>query len=456
MTPARSLPAWFRPHTLSQLGPDLLHGIENLRLHKLRTLLTMLGMIFGVAAVVSMLSIGAGAQQQMMAFIEQLGVRNLIVEAKESVSWQDLRNVRKISPGLSFRDWRIIRANLNGIVETAPRKRFTPSKMLPKPQRDMPVVYGVEPSYIRIAGLQVVAGRWFDSPENDHAAPVCVLGDGARAGLYGNQEALGQYVKVNDQWLHVVGVVAPQLTMQGSSSALPSQDSNNLIYTPLFTTLDRLEDTNSDMKDEIDGIYLQMLPSVDILSSAEVVRGILNNTHGGARDFSVVAPAELLAEQRRTQRIFEVVMVAIASISLLVGGIGIMNIMLAGILERTREIGVRRAVGARRVRHRPPVFDRGHADFDCRRPDGDCLRFWHVAHHRAAGGLVHHCDALLHPAGLPGFGIRWPDLRHLPCPQGGAARPRRGHPVRMIQRCRPRESGDPLSRQWTPAYAGMT
>ena len=349
MTPAHSLPDFLRPHTLSQLLPDLSQGVENLRLHKLRTLLTMLGMIFGVAAVVSMLSIGAGAQQQMMAFIELLGVRNLIVEAKEAATYQDLQKVRKISPGLSFRDWRVIKANVNGIDGTTPRKRFTPSKMLPKPQRDMPVVYGVEPGYPRIAGLQVVAGRWFDAQENDHAAPVCVLGDGARAGLYGNQEALGQYVKVNEQWFHVIGVVAPQLTMQGSASALPTQDLNNLLYVPLYTALDRLEDTNSDLKDEIDGIYLQMLPSVDILSAADVVRGILNSTHGGARDFSVVAPAELLAEQKRTQRIFEVVMVAIASISLLVGGIGIMNIMLAGILERTREIGVRRAVGARRV-----------------------------------------------------------------------------------------------------------
>jgi putative ABC transport system permease protein len=349
MTPARPLPAFMHPHTLSQILPDLLQGVENLRLHKLRTLLTMLGMIFGVAAVVSMLSIGAGAQQQMMAFIEQLGVRNLIVEAKEASTYEELQKVRKMSPGLTFRDWRVIKANLNGIDETTPRKRFTPSKMLPKPQRDMPVVYGVEPSYLRIAGLQVVAGRWFEAPENDHAAPVCVLGDGARAGLYGNQEALGQYVKVNEQWFHVIGVAAPQLSMQGSPGALPAQDLNNLIYVPLYTAVDRLEDTNSDMKDEIDGIYLRLLPSVDILSTAEVVRGILNRTHGGARDFSVVAPAELLAEQKRTQRIFEMVMVAIASISLLVGGIGIMNIMLAGILERTREIGVRRAVGARRV-----------------------------------------------------------------------------------------------------------
>ena len=211
-----------RRHASAQILPDLLQGFENLRTHKLRTLLTMLGMIFGVAAVVAMLSIGAGAQQQMMAFIEQLGVRNLIVEAREASNWQDLRKVRKTSPGLTFRDWRVINANLSGIEETAPRKRFTPSKMLPKPQRDMPVVYGVAPSYLRIAGLAVVAGRWFGQEENLHAAPVCVLGDGARAGLFGNLEALGQYVKVNEQWFHVIGVVAPQLTMQGPSSGLPT------------------------------------------------------------------------------------------------------------------------------------------------------------------------------------------------------------------------------------------
>jgi putative ABC transport system permease protein len=238
--------------------------------------------------------------------------------------------VRKISPGLTFRDWRVITANINGIDQTSPRKRFTPSKMLPKPQRDMPVAYGVEPNYLRIAGLQVVEGRWFDADENGHAAPVCVLGDAARTALYGNGEPLGQYLKVDEQWLHVVGVVAPQLTVQGAASGLPSQDLNNLIYVPLYTAVDRLEDTYSDLKDDIDGIYLQMRPGVDVLSTTDVVRGILNNTHGGAKDFSVVAPAELLAEQKRTQRIFEMVMVAIASM-------------------RTREIGVRRAVGARRV-----------------------------------------------------------------------------------------------------------
>jgi putative ABC transport system permease protein len=337
------------PRTWSQFLPDLRLGLDNLLLHKLRSMLTMLGMIFGVAAVVSMLSIGAGAQQEVMAFIEQLGVRNLIVEAKEASNWQDLQKVRKISPGLSFKDYRVIGSDVTGIVQSTPRKRFTPSKLIPKPQQDTPVVYGVNPSYQRIGGLSVVEGRFFSQDETDRAAPVCLLGEGARAGLFGQEEAVGKYIKVNEQWFHVIGVVGPQLSAQSEVAGIPAQDRNNLIYVPLYSAIFRLEDTYSDLKDEIDGVYLQLDPGIDIVSTADVVRSILNVSHRSAGDFSVIVPAELLAEQKRTERLFNIVMVAIASISLLVGGIGIMNIMLASILERTREIGVRRAVGARQM-----------------------------------------------------------------------------------------------------------
>jgi putative ABC transport system permease protein len=308
----------------------------------------MLGMIFGVAAVVSMLSIGAGAQQQVLAFIEQLGVRNLIVEAKEAASSEDLSRVRKLSPGLSRQDLRVIRTNVEGLTASTARKRIPPSSVLPKPRQDMPVIYGVAPEYQVIASLRVVAGRFFDAVENECAAAVCVLGEGAKANLFPQKDAIGQYVKLNEQWFRVIGVLGPQLTAQSELSGLKSQDLNNVIYAPLESVTFRVEDTRSYLKDEIDGIYLQLVGGADSSVVAGVVRGILNSSHRNAGDFSMVVPAELLAEQKRTQRIFEMVMVAIASISLLVGGIGIMNIMLASILERTHEIGVRRAVGARR------------------------------------------------------------------------------------------------------------
>ena len=311
-------------------------------------MLTMLGMIFGVAAVVAMLSIGAGAQQEVMAFIEQLGVRNLIVEAREAPDGQTLQKVRKLSAGLSFQDLRIIQTNLDGISASTARKRFTPSKLLPRPfGSDLPIVYGVAPAYVKIMNLRVASGRFFDEGETTAAAPVAVLGEAAAASLFGAEDPIGKYIKVNDQWFQVIGVAGPQLTVQSDVAGIPNEDRNNIIYVPLYSAIFRLEDAQSAQKDEIDGVYLQMRPDVDIPSAAALMRGVLNVAHRGAGDFTIVSPAELLAEQRRTQRIFEMVMVAIASISLLVGGIGIMNIMLASVLERTREIGVRRAIGAR-------------------------------------------------------------------------------------------------------------
>src|SRR4029077_4907712 len=149
--------------------PDLQLGWQNLLLHRLRSLLTMLGMIFGVAAVVSMLSIGAGARQKVMAMIEQMGVHNLIVEAKETFDFQAHQKIRMISPGLTLQDYRVIRDDVGDIVASTPRKRFTPSKIIPKSQQDIPVVYGVKPSDKSIAGLRVVEARFFDEGDESQA-----------------------------------------------------------------------------------------------------------------------------------------------------------------------------------------------------------------------------------------------------------------------------------------------
>jgi len=334
-------------HKYELWAPDVRLGLQNLVLHRLRSLLTMLGMIFGVAAVVSMLSIGAGARQKVMALISQMGVHNLIVEAKETTEWQAHSKIRKISPGLTFQDYRVIRDDVGDLVASTPRKRMTPSKTIPKSLEDVPVVYGVNPSYTEIAGLHLLEGRFFDQNEESRGASVCVLGAAAKSSLFGASNPVDQYLKVNEQWFRVIGVAGPQLSSRTEVAGLPAQDLNNIIYVPLNAAILRLEDSYSDVRDEIDGIYLNLRENADMPAVAQVVRAILNSSQHGAGDFSIIVPAELLAEQQRTERLFNVVMVAIASISLLVGGIGIMNIMLASILERTREIGVRRAVGAR-------------------------------------------------------------------------------------------------------------
>jgi putative ABC transport system permease protein len=331
----------------SDLWPNVRMGLENLRAHTLRAVLTMLGMIFGVAAVVAMLSIGAGAQQQVMAFIEDLGVRNVIVQAREAQDEQTMQKWRERSPGLTFQDMRAIRANIQGIEAVSGRKRFVPSTLVPRPVGDMPVVYGVEPVYAGIARLRVVDGRALDPDDEALASPVCVVGEAVRAALFAGESPIGRHVKINEQWLRIVGVAGPQLTAQEGQDDVAADDRNNVIYTPLSTAMLRLEDARSRNKDEIDGIYLQLSDAERSAATSRVVRGLLTESHRGAPDFTVTVPAELLAQQRRTQRVFEIVMVAIASISLLVGGIGIMNIMLASVLERTREIGIRRAVGAR-------------------------------------------------------------------------------------------------------------
>src|SRR5258708_3806284 len=216
--------------------PELRLGLENLRAHKLRSLVTMLGMIFGVGAVVAMLSLGAGAQQEVMSFIEQLGVRNLIVEAREAPDGQTLQKIRKLSPGLSFQDLRIIQANLEGIAAASARKRFTPSKLTPRPLAgDSPVVYGISPAYKTIGNLQVASGRFFDESETTSAAPVAVMGEAAAAALFGADDPIGRYVKVNDQWFRVIGVAGPQLTVQSDVAGGPPPGWTKNLYRPLYS-----------------------------------------------------------------------------------------------------------------------------------------------------------------------------------------------------------------------------
>jgi len=230
----------------------------------------------------------------------------------------------------------------------SPRRTLHPAAALPKPSRDIPELYGVSPTYSAIHSLQFAEGRFFDESDNDRSALVCVLGEGAKVNMLGYDPAVGKFVKVNDTWLEVVGVLKEQLMAGSQSSGGTMQDVNNIIYVPANTFQYRYWDRSANMRDELDGIELRLRPEADSIEVAKVVTAVLNSTHHETQDFTVTIPAALLAQQQRTQKIFTYVMVAIAAISLLVGGIGIMNIVLATVLERTREIGIRRSVGARR------------------------------------------------------------------------------------------------------------
>ena len=327
---------------------DLSQAAANLYAQKTRTLLTALGIVFGVGSVIGMLAIGSGAKEESLRFIEQLGVRNVLIDARPTTSREEFQQRRRSSPGLSDRDVRILAANIEGLETISARRTLHPAGVLPKPSRDIPELYGVRPSYSIIHSLRLEEGKFFEESDDEASGNVCVLGEGAKVNILGYGPAVGKYVKVNDAWLEVVGVLSEQLMAGSTNTGATMQDLNNIVYIPLNTFQYRFFDQSSFMKDDLDGIEIRLKEKADSIEVAKVVTAVLNNTHHNVQDFSVTIPAALLAQQQRTQTIFTYVMVAIAAISLLVGGIGIMNIVLATVLERTREIGIRRSIGARR------------------------------------------------------------------------------------------------------------
>ncbi len=327
---------------------DLALAVSNLHAQKMRTFLTTLGIVFGVGSVIGMLSIGAGAKEESLRFIEQLGVRNILIDSVTASSREEFQQRRRSSPGLTERDVRIIQTNIESLETLSARRSLHPARVLPKPDRDVPELYGVRPSYSVIHGLHAADGRFFDGREDLSSAPVCVLGETAKVNLLGYERGVGRFVKINDTWLQVIGVLAARISSEGQGGGAKVQDPNNVVYVPFNTFQYRFWDQSGFMKDELDGIDLRLKPGTDSVQIAQVVTAILNSTHHNVQDFTVTIPAALLAQQQHTQTIFTYVMVAIAAISLLVGGIGIMNIVLATVLERTREIGIRRATGARR------------------------------------------------------------------------------------------------------------
>ncbi len=325
--------------------PDALRtALENLSTHKLRSVLTMLGMIFGVGAVIAMLSIGEGAEREAMAMIERLGVRNILVRDVDMRD-NELQEVRKTSPGVSPRDAVAIADAVPGVEQTCVRVEIEPFTVLADGRTVEATANGVDAAFAELTNLELSSGRFLDPLDIRSHSQVCVIGEGVRRELFGYSEPIGQLLKVNELWLEVVGVLVGSggaTSVQGVSVGSTDFD----IYLPVSTAIRKLDLPL--LEAPLDEIIVRLEPDASPGGAARLVDQLLDRLHGGEDDYELVVPEALLEQSRKTQRLFNIVMGAIAGISLLVGGIGIANIMLATVFERTREIGVRRAVGARR------------------------------------------------------------------------------------------------------------
>ncbi len=320
-------------------------AVDNLTAHKLRSALSMLGMIFGVGAVIAMLSIGGGAERQAMEMIERMGLRNVLVRAKEPRD-EEAQEVRKKSLGVSPRDAQAILEGVPGAELVIPRVEVVTFKVMAASAKTKAKVFGVSWRNPELTRVVVAEGRFFDARDEREHAQVCVIGAAVRRDLFGYGSAVGRDLKVNDVWFEVIGVLSDSGgsgTFQGVALGSTARE----IQVPVTTALRKFD--REPIKSPLDEIVVRLSPAASPQDSAGVIQALLNRLHAGASDFELVVPEVLLEQSRRTQRLFNIVMGCIAGISLLVGGIGIMNIMLATVLERTREIGVRRAVGARRV-----------------------------------------------------------------------------------------------------------
>jgi putative ABC transport system permease protein len=320
-------------------------SVANLGTHRLRSALTTLGVVFGVGAVIAMLSIGAGAERQAQEMIERLGLRNVLVRSK-TVPQDKLREMRQKSLGLSLRDREAILDAVPGVLRVGPKVAVDAYAVLAEGVTTQAQVFGVSEFHDQLANLRIAQGRFLDALDVRDHAQVCVIGDQVRQRLFGYRPPLGALLKVNDLWLRVVGVLETSPGESDSFEGVPLGSTADAIYLPLSTALRKFD--RDPLEAPITELVLQLEDAAQGRVTARLVEGLLHYLHAGQEDTELVVPEALLEQSRRTQRLFNIVMGCIAGISLLVGGIGIMNIMLATVLERTREIGIRRAVGAKR------------------------------------------------------------------------------------------------------------
>ncbi len=315
--------------------PLLRLGLRSLLVHKLRSALSILGIVFGVAAVVAMSSVGEGARRQAMEQVGSLGIDSLTVRSRRPASGEP-------SVGLTLRDAGSVAAVVPGVVSVAPLRDAAITAEAGGRRLDVAAV-GTVPAYEVAARIHRASGRFLSDLDVSERKRVAVLGASVARALFPLGEACGRRMQLGGDWFEVVGVLEGRATAKERGGPIRTRDVNRAVFVPL-PSLDHGADPRPD---GIDEIVVRVGEDTDVTAAAEVVRSVVRRVTGGA-PVDLIVPKEILIQKERTQRIFDVVTGAIAAISLLVGGIGIMNIMLATVAERTREVGVRRALGATR------------------------------------------------------------------------------------------------------------
>jgi len=372
---------------LSLLNPrlvaNLFIAIDAVIANRVRSLLTALGIIFGVAAVIAMLAIGNGAQQEIIDQMKLVGVNNIVikpvVEQKEERVSEKVgqKEKKKFSPGLTIRDVNSINTIIPGLQKVSP-EIILDTYIIRNGFRRSAKLVGVELSYFDIYSFAVAEGKAFNSDQLEKGSPVCIIGSGLKSKFFPTEDPIGKSIKVGSHWLMIIGVLAERTVSQSSISKLGIRDFNLDVYAPLQTVLVRYRNrdlitgeslrvasrrnqgngtgsavgnnTEQERKNyhQIDRLVIQVAETERLAPTAEIISRLLKRRHYEVVDYEIEIPELLLKQQQRTNDIFNYVLGAIAGISLLVGGIGIMNIMLASVLERIKEIGLRLAIGAQK------------------------------------------------------------------------------------------------------------
>ena len=359
---------------------DFQIAFESILANKFRSFLTALGIIFGVAAVISMLAIGNGAKQEILEQIKMVGVNNIVItpiletqEDQES-STAGKTEKKKYSPGLTLADADAIRAVVPSVKIISPEV-VENTFVIQGGVRVNSKIIGVGTDYFSVYNLPVESGYYFSDYQSTHGLPVCVIGSNVATKLFSTVDPIGRWLKFGNVWLKVIGVLKKNQISVTAFQNVGVNVYNDNIFIPVKTMLNRYKNRalvnmkkanemtfvfsggmmSSSKKsaapknyNQLDKLVVQVASTEDISSTVEVLSRLVLRRHQGVKDFEITVPEMLLKQQQRTKDVFNIVLGAIASISLLVGGIGIMNIMFASVMERIKEIGTRLAIGAKK------------------------------------------------------------------------------------------------------------